>query len=100
MIYFIGPVYTAGVRKTNVLSVYRYMHLCTNDVIHLLFEAENFTHNFCIIKYICEGPIFSLGIEALLYFVGTFSFLISLVSVLNNYLVRRKHVRPYSVMSC
>jgi hypothetical protein len=55
MISFIGPVYTAGVRKTNVLSVCQYMHLCTNDVIHLLFEAENFAHSFCIIKYICAG---------------------------------------------
>jgi hypothetical protein len=55
MIYFIGPVRTAGVRKTNVLSIYRYMHLCTNDIIHLLFEAENFAHSFCIIKYIYAG---------------------------------------------
>jgi hypothetical protein len=55
MIYFIGPVHTAGVRKTNVLSVCQNMNLCTNDAIHLLFEAENFAHSFCIIKYICVG---------------------------------------------
>jgi hypothetical protein len=55
MIYFIGPVHTAGVRKTNVLSIWQYMHLCINDGIHLLFEPENFAHNFYIIKYICAG---------------------------------------------
>jgi hypothetical protein len=45
----------AGVTKTNVLSVCQYMHLCTNDVIYLLFEDENIAHNFFIIKYICAG---------------------------------------------
>jgi hypothetical protein len=44
MIYFIGPVDTVVVRKTNVLSVCQYIHLCTNNVIHLLFEVEKFAH--------------------------------------------------------
>jgi hypothetical protein len=92
MIYFIGPVHTASVSKTNVLSVCRYtsMHQWCHN---LLFEVENFAHRFCIFKYICAGWydfLYFKGIEALLiYFVGMFSFPISLVCVLNNYLVRR-----------
>jgi hypothetical protein len=39
MIYFIGPVRTADVKKITVLLVCQYMHLCTNNAIHLLFEA-------------------------------------------------------------
>jgi hypothetical protein len=39
-------------------------------------------------------PNFISGNEALLiYFVGTLSFCISLVSVLNDYLVRRNHIQ-------
>jgi hypothetical protein len=61
-------------------------------------------HIFCIIKYTYAGWSDFLsfsGIEALMiYSIGTFSFLVSLVSVLNNYVVHRKHVRPYSVISC
>jgi hypothetical protein len=55
MIYFIGPVHTVGVRKINFLSICQYMHLCTNKVLHLLFEAENFAYSCCIIKYIYAG---------------------------------------------
>lgn len=100
---FIGLVHTAVVRKTNALSIYAYLYLMSYFFWVQLFLIWSLNISTQIIANPSSAQwsnviqFFRYPAALLVYFIGTY-FIMSLVSILNIFVVPGKHFLPYSAL--